>query len=349
LAVAAEEMGVPIPIDAVIAFAGATVGRSVPQLTLLLVALTLASAVGASGMYAMMRYGGRPLVSRFGHYIHLGPKQLARAEALLARGGWGGIAIGRATPGIRYATVIACGLLRVPYLRFVTAHIAGTAVYTATLLALGAAFGPTVLNWIYLPTIEGRLIWLVLLAVALPLLMVWWARRTRSLQPTEPSRRRLVSAVLLGSFAGTAALAAFLFATSVIAELLGTAVPLLNAAYSLLGWSVLTFLSLYAALLVLLLGVAIVYYEVVLPHLASRSVPLFLQTLGLALLALSFFGTIFLSSMLVVRVRSLDPWWQAGEPIALVSVVPGVALYALTTVYARALAIAVLPTFRRNA
>ena len=120
-----------------------------------------------------MRHGGRPLVDRFGRYVHLGPEQLARAETLLTRAGWKGIALGRAIPGVRYATVIACGLLKVPYLRYVTAHVAGSSVYIAAFLAIGAVFGPTILYRIHLPALGVRLLWLLPLAVGLPLLILW--------------------------------------------------------------------------------------------------------------------------------------------------------------------------------
>src|SRR5262249_39145860 len=115
LAVFLEELGIPMPIptDILIVFAGVAAGPSLPRLVLWFVLLSIASAVGSSGLYLAVRLGGRPLVERFGRYVHLGPDQLARAEGLLARFGWGGIAAGRAIPGLRYVTVIACGLLRV--------------------------------------------------------------------------------------------------------------------------------------------------------------------------------------------------------------------------------------------
>ena len=86
LAVIVEELGIPMPIptDIMIVYAGAN--RPMSQLALLFVLLTVASAIGASGLFAILRRGGRPLVDRFGRYVHLGPEQLARSEALLARG-----------------------------------------------------------------------------------------------------------------------------------------------------------------------------------------------------------------------------------------------------------------------
>ncbi|CAA9376130.1 MAG: hypothetical protein AVDCRST_MAG93-8833, partial [uncultured Chloroflexia bacterium] len=128
LAVMLEEAGVPLPIptDVMIVFAGAASVRSFSHLVLLFSLLSVASVTGASVLYAIVRRGGRPLVERFGRYVHLGPAQLARGERMLERGGWSAIAVGRAIPGLRYGTVVACGLLNVPYHRFVTAHLVGS-------------------------------------------------------------------------------------------------------------------------------------------------------------------------------------------------------------------------------
>ena len=352
LAVVIEEVGLPLPIptDFMIIFAGTTADRSLLRLGLFFVALTTASALGASGLYALVRRGGRPLVERFGRYVHLGPEQLARAEALLSHSGWGGIAVGRATPGLRYATVIACGLLKVPYLRFVTATLAGSSVYIAAFLTLGAIFGPAVLDRIHLPVLAVRLLWVLPLAVGLPLVVVWASSRSRA--PADPSRGRVVGAALLGSFAGAIALAATLSATTTVAELLGASHPL-NVAYTFVGWLVgagpdvhATTLSLYSVLLLLLVGISTAYYEFVLPYLAPHGVSQIWQVLGLALLTLGGFGLLLASAAVLRRDDSFDLWWQTGGPVVLLGVVCGAAVYALTAVHGRALAIAVAPVLR---
>ena len=65
-----------------------------------------------------------------------------------------------------------------------------------------------------------------------------------------------------------------------------------------------------------------------------------------ALLTLGVFGLIFASIAFVRRDDALDLWWQSGAPIALIGMVCGVTVYALTAVYGRALAIVVAPTLR---
>lgn len=359
LAVVIEELGLPspIPTDVMIVFAGTTAGGSVPRLALFFIALALASAVGGSGLYAIVRRGGRPLVDRYGRYVHLGPEQLARAEALLTRGGWWSIALGRAIPGVRYATVIACGLLKVSFPRYVTAHIAGSSVYIAVFLALGAVFGPAILDRVHLPAHALRLLWLLPLAVGLPFLVVRWSHRVHSRQPESPSRRRLVGAVLLGSFAGTVALTATLSTTATLAELFGASHPL-NVTYSLVGWLLLgleldvglALMLLYVVLLALLAGMAVAYYELVLPHLTPRGATPSRQVLELALLTFGLFVTVFLFSLFVERDRSFDDlWWQGGGPVMLLGLALGVVVYATTAVYGRVLATAVVPGQRRDA
>ncbi len=348
LAVMVEELGVPMPIptDVLIVFVGT--GRSVSQLGLLYLLLAASSAVGASGLYAIIRRGGRPLVERFGRYVHLGPEQLARSEALLARGGWGGIALGRAVPGLRYATVVACGLFKVPYLRFVTAHLAGSSVYIVIFLVLGAVFGPAILDRIHLPALGLHLLWLLPLALGLPLLVVWRGSRVR--QPAGSSRRRAVGAVLLAGFTGTVALAATWSATATAAELLGAGHPL-NVTYTLLNWLLGLGLDvdglsllLYAALMSLFVGVGAVYYELVLPRLAPQGTSLPWQMFGLALLAFGLFGTSFAFALLVAGDTSFELWWRTGGPIVLLGVALGIGIYALTTAYGRILAISVART-----
>ncbi|CAN5277256.1 hypothetical protein BH24ACT19_BH24ACT19_16040 [soil metagenome] len=346
LAVMVEELGIPMPIptDIMIVFVGAN--RPVSQLALLFALLAVSSAVGASGLYAIIRRGGRPLVDRFGRYVHLGPEQLARSEALLACGGWGGIALGRAIPGLRYATVVACGLFKVPYLRFVTAHLAGSSVYIAIFLALGAIFGPGILDRIHPPALAIRLLWLLPRAVGLPLRMVWWGSRTLPQRSVEPPRRLAAIAVLLGGFAGTTALAATWSTTTTLADLLGTSYAF-NTPYSPLdrlldlesGIGGLSLL-LHAALLSLFVIIGVAYYEIVLPYLAPRGLSLPRQALGLGLFALGLLGALSGATLLATRDDSLALWWQTGGPNMLIGAVLGVEVYALTTAYARAVAIA---------
>jgi membrane protein DedA with SNARE-associated domain len=357
LAVALEELGIPMPIptDLLIIFAGVRAGGSLPQLAIWFGLLNIASALGASGLYAIVRRGGRPLVHRFGRYVHLGPRQLTRAENILRRGGWASIAVARAIPGLRYIAVIGCGLLNIPYWRFVSAHVVGSSVYIALFLGLGSLFGPTVLRYAHLPAVEFRLVWLLLLAIGLPLLLAWFCYRGHAEYTVAPSRRRTLSAILLASFAGATAMAASWAASASLAEVLGEPRPL-NVVYSLadvlLGRGLRlasAYMLVYSVLLLLCVGVGAAFYEVVLPWAAPRGTTLARQALGLTLMGVVLVCAFLAPAIMASHNGPIVRWWQSGSPPLLaLALLAGLICYALTTTCARALAIAILPSLRRS-
>jgi membrane protein DedA with SNARE-associated domain len=358
LAVFLEELGIPMPIptDILIIFAGVAAGQSLSRLAVWFLMLSIASAVGSSGLYLAVRLGGRPLVERFGRYVHMGPDQLARAERLLGRFGWAGIAVGRAIPGLRYVTVIACGLLRVSYYRYVTAHIVGSSVYIIVFLALGSIFGPVIVEQIHAPEQALRLLWELALAVGLPLLFGWLCIHGHARPLEEPSRRRQLGALFLASFAGTTAMAAAWAGAATLTDLLG-APRSLDVTHMLASWlldrglrasGAGAHMLVYAGLLLLCVGVGVIYYEFVQPRVGSRGATLPRQSLGLGLLGGSIVAGFFTLALLFGRVRPLERWWQAGGSLLLLAIAIGVLCYTLTTAYGRALAIAVLPSLSRG-
>jgi membrane protein DedA with SNARE-associated domain len=355
LAILLEELGVPMPIptDLLIIFAGVRAGRSFEQIALWFVLLNITSAIGASGLYAIVRRGGRPLVERYGRYIHLGPAQLARAENLMARGGWYSIAIGRAIPGLRYLAVIASGLLKIPYLRFVTAHMAGSSVYIAVFLGLGVLFGPAVIEYIHLPQFELRLVWLLALALGLPLLLAYLCSRGHAAYEAAPSRRRTFGAILLASFAGATSMAAAWAVAATLSVMFSHPRPLnviLSFATMLLGRGLRpasASMLVYSLLLILCIAIGELFYEIILPVIAPRGTTLLKQALGLALLCVVLVCSFLTPALLASRNGPIDRWWEAGGPLLAVALLAGILGFAFTTATARALAIAILPSRRR--
>ena len=78
--------------------------------------------------------------------------------------------------------------------RFVTAHIVGSSIYIGVFLGLGALFGPRVAEYLHLPALELRLIWLLALAIGLPIVLAWICYRGHASYNAAPSRRRTFGA-----------------------------------------------------------------------------------------------------------------------------------------------------------
>jgi len=176
-----EEAGVPVPIpgDVLMLALGVHARQGLVPLWQALLVLEVATLVGASVLYFASARAGRGLVYRYGRYIHLTPERLDRAEAWLQRHGPVAIVLGRLTPGLRMATVIACGVFGVPFWRFLPGLAIGAMVYILLYTLLGFFIGPVVLQ-----IIEGVHVPLGLFGSLLPLVVLsaWIIRARRGLR-----------------------------------------------------------------------------------------------------------------------------------------------------------------------
>ena len=201
-----EELGVPSPMpgDVLMIIAGVGVRQGRYSLATVLLVQQGVTMVGTTGLYVLSRRFGRGLVTRYGRFLHLGPENLARAEAAIQRSGWRAIFVGRLIPGLRIATPIAAGVLGMPFRTYLPSLAAGAFVYILFYTLIGVLIGPAalaVVEGISLPT--GALVSLVGVA-----LVVYIARQLKREAPTlHPGVRRVATSPLVdGLFAGVVAL-----------------------------------------------------------------------------------------------------------------------------------------------
>jgi membrane protein DedA with SNARE-associated domain len=105
------------------------------------VAGALGCTLGAAGGWAIGTYGGRPLIERYGKWLHVTEKRVDRAEAWFARFGRVAIPLGFAAPIIRSFVAIPAGLFREPLRVFLPLAAIGSAVFCFGLAAGGWALG----------------------------------------------------------------------------------------------------------------------------------------------------------------------------------------------------------------
>ena len=203
-----EVLGVPSPIPGalMLVLAGVRVAQGREPLWLVLLLQELATVAGATGLFFLSRRCGRPLILRYGRFIHLGPETLARAEGKIQKhGGWA-IVIGRLLPGLRIATPIAAGVLGMPFLAFLPALALGAFLYILAYTLLGLFVGPAALTFydrVSLPVSA-----LASLAVLIALIFVM--RQLRRAPPafTQDRYGAVASALMAGILAGVAGLMA---------------------------------------------------------------------------------------------------------------------------------------------
>src|SRR5947207_6886189 len=95
-----EESGLPllIPGDTLVMLAGVRAhGDPTATVTIVLVG-SLATAIGSSVLYFLVLRGGRPLLRRYGRYLHLTPGRIASLERWFNRHGAVAILVGRLVP-----------------------------------------------------------------------------------------------------------------------------------------------------------------------------------------------------------------------------------------------------------
>lgn len=139
-----ENLFPPIPSEVVLPLAGFLVGRGEFGFAGALISSTLGSLVGALILYALGRWGGRPVVLRYGTLLRVSEKDLDHAESWFARYGDAVVLGARVVPLARSVVSIPAGTLQMPLLRFSVLTTVGSALWNALLIGGGYLLGA---NW----------------------------------------------------------------------------------------------------------------------------------------------------------------------------------------------------------
>lgn len=176
-----EEAGVPVPVpgDFLMLLLGVQAQRSgLPWWETLLpaiLAMELATVLGATFLYTVSRVGGRGVVYRYGRFIRLTPERLDRAEHWVQGRGFRAVLLGRLLPGLRIVTAVACGVFSVSAWTFIPAMSLGALLYLSFYTLLGYVFGPPVLELVERLQLPLSLIG----SLVLLLVLVGWVLRAR--------------------------------------------------------------------------------------------------------------------------------------------------------------------------
>jgi membrane protein DedA with SNARE-associated domain len=142
-----------------------------------IVAAAVGAIVGDTLGYELGRWGGRRLLERYAHVLHLKAQHLARAEAFFARYGVKTVFVGRFIAVLRTYSALLAGIYRMPYGRFLLFNAAGGLLWALTFGWLGALFGsqwPLIERW---AGCAGLLMLGLLVLVGLVVLLGRWAIR----------------------------------------------------------------------------------------------------------------------------------------------------------------------------
>jgi membrane protein DedA with SNARE-associated domain len=139
-----ENLFPPIPSEAVLPLAGFLVGRGEMNFVLAVVVSTAGATVGALILYALGRWGGRPIILRYGKILRVDEESLDRAESWFTRYGDWVVLVARVIPLARSIVSIPAGTMRMPLWRFTLLTVVGTGLWNILLIGAGQILGE---NW----------------------------------------------------------------------------------------------------------------------------------------------------------------------------------------------------------
>ena len=138
---ALEALCLPIPSEIVLVFAGFLAAQGRFSLWGVMVAGLAGGLTGATISYAAGRFGGRPLLERWGKWVLLTPQRLDAVERWFVRYGAGAVVICRLISGLRAIVSVPAGLARMKYLRFLAYTALGQGIWVAIAVLIGFFVG----------------------------------------------------------------------------------------------------------------------------------------------------------------------------------------------------------------
>jgi membrane protein DedA with SNARE-associated domain len=169
-----ESCYIPVPSEIILPYAGYLAYTHHASLLTAMIAGLAGGVVGAVIGYLLARFGGRPLVERYGRYIGLRRHEIDRADAWFRRHGDGAVFFGRLLPGIRTYISLPAGVADMPAGRFVLFTLLGALPWTVLFTYLGYRLGPS-----YSHLGNATHLFAIIVAVLLVAWIVWLVMRAR--------------------------------------------------------------------------------------------------------------------------------------------------------------------------
>ncbi|MBU5353943.1 DedA family protein [Paenibacillus barcinonensis] len=107
-----------VPAELVLPMAGYWVYLGDMKLWLAILAGTVGGTFGPLTLYALGRYGGRPMVEKYGKYFLIRPHHVEASDKFFEKYGSGVAFYGRFVPGIRTVISIPCGMAKMNVFKF---------------------------------------------------------------------------------------------------------------------------------------------------------------------------------------------------------------------------------------
>ncbi|MFJ7975902.1 DedA family protein [Peribacillus sp. JNUCC 23] len=163
-----------IPAELVLPLAGFWVYEGDMNLYLAIFAGSIGGVLGPLTLYALGRYGGRPIVLKFGKYFLVKEVHIDKADHFFEKYGGSVAFFGRFIPGVRTAISIPCGMTKMNIWKFIVYTYVAMLPVTSVYVYLGYKLGP---QWEKAGAIFGQYANLLLIPIAI--IIIWMIVKAR--------------------------------------------------------------------------------------------------------------------------------------------------------------------------
>lgn len=136
-----EDFGVPVPGETILIVGAVYAATGRLSLPLIVLLGFVAAVTGDNIGFAVGRFGGRPLLARYGRYVLLSPARLDKATGLFDRHGGKIIVAARFIEGLRQASGIVAGVAGVRWRRFLAFNAIGAGLWVGLWTSIGYSAG----------------------------------------------------------------------------------------------------------------------------------------------------------------------------------------------------------------
>jgi membrane protein DedA with SNARE-associated domain len=144
-----ESVGLPIPSEVIMPFAGYVVWEGGLTLIGITLAGTLGCLAGSLIAYCIGLWGGRPLLERYGKYVLIRKRELDLADKWFGKYGDRAVFVSRLLPVVRTYISFPAGIVKMDVKKFSLYTVLGSLLWCFGLAYIGVLLGP---HWV---DIEG--------------------------------------------------------------------------------------------------------------------------------------------------------------------------------------------------
>ncbi|MEO7298232.1 MAG: DedA family protein [Verrucomicrobiota bacterium] len=141
LMMAVESSLLPLPSELVIPPAAMLVQKGTFSIPGIILAGTVGSWIGATVMYWLSRWGGRPLALKYGRYFLISAEKIQAAERWSKKFGSFGVFVSRLLPVVRHLIGIPMGIVKMDFRWYSLFTLLGSAIWCSVLCWVGIKAG----------------------------------------------------------------------------------------------------------------------------------------------------------------------------------------------------------------